>query len=467
MRDRRVVVLAAAVTAHHLVVGSLFGLGDAEALYVVYGRHLQGGYLDHPPLVGWVLAATTALLGTSPTAVRLPAALLFGASVLLVDAAARRLGGSSRAGLWAAGALLCIPMFFAGSLATTPDVVVAPLCLVSLLTAWRAIDSGRPTDALLAGAVLGLAMLAKVTAVLLAPGLVWLALRRGVPASRIALAAVVATVVASPVVAWNASHGAAMLVHRFVWTQQGAGPSLRNLGALVGGQLAYVGPPMLLALGAVLARSAPRSSDAFRLPALPALAGVVGLCLCSRVAEPHWTATALLPLVVGLGLRADEPASTERRARRLRRFVVGWAVVTLLVLHVVVLTPVLPALLPDSLYDARVDLANELSGWPTVASAVRAERRAGERVAAGHYTMCAQLEVALGSGAEVTCLTREVDDWDLWDRGRLPADTGAIFVTDARFPTAPEGARRLREVLVRRGGRVVRRFLLWRIGPAT
>jgi 4-amino-4-deoxy-L-arabinose transferase-like glycosyltransferase len=481
VRDRRVLVLAGAVAAHHVVVGSLFGLGDAEALYIVYGRHLQGGYLDHPPLVGVVLAVTTALCGESPGAARLPAALAFAASVLLTDLAVRRLGGSPRAGLVGALALVLPPVFFAGSLATTPDAIAAPLCLLALLAATRAMDTAKAGDALAAGALLGLATLAKVTAGLYAPGLVWLALRRGVRPGPIALAALAALCVVSPLVAWNAAHGGAMLLHRLVWTQPGAGLSLRNLGALVGGQLAYVGPPMLVAMGGALARRRSPSTDAFRLPAVPALAAVALLASWSRVAEPHWTVTALLPLVVGVGLCADDRAAASPFARRLWRAAVGWALVTAIVLHLLVLTPLLPRWLPASLYDARGDLANELHGWDAVAAAVRRAGRPGDLVAADHYTACAQLEVALGRGSRVHCLTDEIDDWDLWGRGRLPPGARAIFVAETRSSGPPlggvhhsttpsaglmqprRGAEPVAEVGVRRGGKLVRRFRLFRL----
>lgn len=463
MRDPRVLWVAAVAVVHHIVIGDLIGLGDAEALYVVYGRHLQGGYLDHPPLVGVVQAVTAALFGASPLAARVPAALAFGATILLVDAAVRALGGSAKAGLTGVCALLAVPMFFAGSLATTPDAILAPLVLLLLLACWRSLETHRVADTVVAGAILGAAVLAKVSAGLFAPGLLWLALRRGARPRDLALAALAAAAVAAPVVVWNAAHGGAMLLHRLVWTQQGAGLSWRNVGALVGGQLAYVGPPMLVAFGAVLLRAGAARADAVRLPALPALVGLALLGLWSRVAEPHWTAPALLPLVVGVGLLADDDAWSSRAARRLRRFAVGWAVVSIVLLHVLVLTPVLPALVPARLYDARADLANELSGWPAVVAAVRRARRPGELVAAGHYTMCAQLEVALGPRAEVTCLTRETDDWDLWGRGRLPPRAHALFVTDARYPDPPAGAVRVREVRIRRGGRVVREFVLWRL----
>jgi 4-amino-4-deoxy-L-arabinose transferase-like glycosyltransferase len=454
MRDRRVVVLAGLAACHHLVVGAAIGLGDAEALYVVYGRNLAAGYLDHPPLVGWLLA----LFGAQAATARLPAALCIAATVLYADGLARRLGASAHGGLWAAIALLSVPMFAAGSLATTPDAIAAPLCLATVWAAVSAVESRRAAHAALAGALLGAAFLAKVTAALYVPGLVWLAVRRRAPVSRLVLAGAVALAVASPYVLWSARQDWIGLTHRLVWTQPGAGPSWRNLGALIGGQLAYVGPPMLVLLVSALRRGV---AEAPRLVAIPALVGVALLGLWSRVAEPHWTAAAWLPLVAAAGV--DRDAVDGPRRRRLRRVAVGWGLGVLLVLHAIVLTPLVPALVPTPPYDPRWDLANELHGWPAVARRVRRLRRGREPVAAGHWTMCAQLEVALGE--PVLCPTREVDDWDLWGRGALASGRTALFVTDARYPEPPGGARPRGALEVRRGGRVVRRFGFWAVGP--
>ncbi|MBI2895250.1 MAG: glycosyltransferase family 39 protein [Deltaproteobacteria bacterium] len=451
--------IAAAAALHHAIVGSTFGPGDAEALYIVYSRHLQGGYLEHPPLVALVIRTSTALFGGSIFAARLPAAVLFGATILLADRLARALGGSPRAGLIAAASLLCIPMFAAGSLAITPDAVAAPLVLGSLWATARAVDRPGVAAAALAGAVVGLAFLAKYTSLFLVPGLIVLALRRGASPLRLAVAALAALAVASPVVLWNAASGWPSLWHRLVWSQADAGPSLRNLGALVGGQLLYVGPPMLVALGRAVVSSRTSGSDGWRLPAQGALAGAVAICLVSRVAEPHWTATAILPLAIGLGIASDTPGFL---GRGLARAAVIWSAGALVVLHLYVLTPLAPLSLPAGAYDPKVDIANELHGWPAVARAVRRARRPGDLVAAGHYTMCAQLEVSLGD-PNVRCMTGEVDDWDLWGRGRLPDRAPTIFVSDERYPTVPRGARLVDVVRVRRGGREVRAFRLWRL----
>jgi predicted membrane-bound dolichyl-phosphate-mannose-protein mannosyltransferase len=54
---------------------------------------LAWGYVDHPPLSIGVLAATRALVGTSPLAIRTPTAMAVGGAVVVTALLATRLGG--------------------------------------------------------------------------------------------------------------------------------------------------------------------------------------------------------------------------------------------------------------------------------------------------------------------------------------------------------------------------------------
>lgn len=65
--------------------------------YVVAGRHAALGYVDQPPLTPLLSAAAVALLGVTPTAVRVLPALEMALVVVLVALIARDLGGSRRA----------------------------------------------------------------------------------------------------------------------------------------------------------------------------------------------------------------------------------------------------------------------------------------------------------------------------------------------------------------------------------
>jgi hypothetical protein len=150
--------------------------------------------------------------------------------------------------------------------------------------------------------------------------------------------------------------------------------------------------------------------------------------------------------------------------------------------HAWVLLPGLLRLAPPT-YDARVDIANELHGWPEAAHAVREEALAalvpgsdrGDLVVVGpHWVICAQLEAALRGELPVGCDTPVRDDFDSWwPRARWRRAQTIVWVSDRRFDAPPSlsafATERVREVPISRGGRTVRLFtvtILTRRAPA-
>jgi len=142
-------------------------------------------------------------------------------------------------------------------------------------------------------------------------------------------------------------------------------------------------------------------------------------------------------------------------------------------IHVHVLTDLGVRLMPAG-YVPRYDLSNELVGWPRVASAVDdAVAKRGQRptvAAACHYTSCSQLAFAARGRFEVLCPSPRLDQFDLQPGGDGSARRGVdlLYVRDERFPFEADQIYRCRttraveRILIRRAGRVVRRFELQR-----
>lgn len=497
---RRALGLVAGVGVLRLLGAIPLGLGDAEALYAVYAQQLQGGYLDHPPLIGWLDAAVL-WLWSSPLALRLLALALFSLSAWLLFRLARELFDEAAA--WTAVVLLCVtPVFHLGGLAAAPDAPLAPLWLGTLWVAWRAWRRVRAAEpswgwvtsrAALAGGLLGAAFLAKYSALALVPVLVaavW-PLPCGKRLAALGAGAAASLAAASPVLAWNLTHEFASVQHRLWWSQPEAGLSLRNLGALVGGQLGYLSPVVAVLLGWAVVRGwrsvRGRGGPATANPAEPAgratavrfclvgtlvpFALLASVCLWSRVAEPHWPLPAYFALLPLAGLLVA--VATTRGVRRLFRWAVGVAAAFDVLVYLVVLTPVLPAAVPEPLYVAKYDIVNELYGWDEVAAAVRRRLPSGGIVVGGHYTVCAQLAWNLReTGTPVGCRTDRPTDFDFREpsRERL-ARAPVLFVSDERYPERPvrgdglAAPAPLETVEVRRSGTAVRRFVLTAYRP--
>ncbi len=442
--------------ALRLYAGRRVGFGDSEALYASYALHPQPAYLDHPGLVG-VLARAIGHGGppTPQAAHRVTsvvASLAPWAAVLAARAMRARWVAAFAAGL----TILAVPEVAVGLFAMTPDLLLFPAWMASLGFASAGLlapPSSLRASAflLLAGLAAGMGFAAKVSAGAL---MLALALTYGSRGARAHgrtpwpwIGLTLGAVVVLPVWAYEARTGGQMIYHRLVATQANAGLSLRNLGALVGGQLVYLSPP--LAIVAVLVAWhlwKSRSLDVIALLLSNALvvplAWLVPLSLWSRVAEPHWIAPALLALPLHYARSATDIAA--RRWRVLGPTSVAVAAALSLFVYAWVLEPGLASLVPTSLYEARLDLANELYGWPEVIDALREMARlhrpeapdADDLVVVGpHWVICAQLEASLRGELPVACAGRDGADFAYWNpRHRWERAAVLVYVTDARFP---------------------------------
>lgn len=216
--SRALFLVVLAGTAARLGFGWGIGLGIDESYMVVAGRGpLQLGYFDHP-LVSWWMSQGAARLFGSEAAVllRLPFILLFALSTWLMA----RLGAAvatPRAGLWAAIAFNLAPVF---GITTggwvLPDGPLICALLGMALCLLRALPSRNWGWWIGTGLCAGLAMLSKYTAVLPIAGfgLFLLADPRHRPwllRPQPYVAGLLAAIVFSPVILWNAQHGWASL----------------------------------------------------------------------------------------------------------------------------------------------------------------------------------------------------------------------------------------------------------------
>src|SRR6478609_6831706 len=162
-QDRRVVWGIVLLLLLRFVAAAVMNLSPQEAYYWNYSIHPALSYLDHPPMVAWVVRAGTLLLGKSELGVRIGGLALVIVSTWLFYVLGR-LWFSRKAGLWAALLFQLIPAYFIYGLIITPD---APLICFWLLTIYLvsiAVLKDRPSAWYCAGAALGFAMLSKYTA---------------------------------------------------------------------------------------------------------------------------------------------------------------------------------------------------------------------------------------------------------------------------------------------------------------
>lgn len=280
--------------------------GD-EAQYWTWSRDLDFGYFSKPPMIAWLIAATTAACGDGEACVRLSSPLLHGASSLALYFVGRELY-DARVGLWSAILHATLPAVSFSSFLISTDVPLLFFWSFALLAVVRLRGGGGIWWTVLLGASVGCGMLSKY-AMLYFVGCLLLsaALDRRVRAAVLgrngAVAALIAAVLFSPNVVWNLRNGWATVSH----TADNAdweGPVFHpdHMLEFLGGQFALGGP--LLFVGFVVAAALALGAKARaenRLLAVfsaPILVGIALQALASR-AHANWAAT-LYPAAVVL-----------------------------------------------------------------------------------------------------------------------------------------------------------------------
>ncbi len=205
----------------HLVAAGLFAyvfilrvlyMGHVELIpdemyYWVYAQHLALSYLDHPPLIAWLIAAGTGLFGDSIFGVRasLIPLTLIGAWFFFRYGAAM---GGRTVGWLCVLAFAVLPFFAASGFLMTPDAPMIAAWAAALYFFKRGLIDDQPRAFYGLGIAMGLGLLAKYTIALLAPAALLFMLideraRKWFFRPQPYLAVVIATLIFMPVLIWN------------------------------------------------------------------------------------------------------------------------------------------------------------------------------------------------------------------------------------------------------------------------
>jgi dolichol-phosphate mannosyltransferase len=193
--------------ALRLIYSGQVELLPEETYYWNYSRHLAFGYLDHPPMVGWLISAGTAVFGDTEFGVRIGALCCGAIASFFLYRLTRNLFGEASAPV---AVLLAqtLPFFFLAGMLMTPDAPLTAAWAAALYFLERALIGGRSEAWWRAGLCLGLGLLSKYTIGLLGLSMfVFMLLdsrsrrwfRRWEPYG----AALLALAVFAPVIIWN------------------------------------------------------------------------------------------------------------------------------------------------------------------------------------------------------------------------------------------------------------------------
>jgi len=405
-----------------------------EAYHWNFGVHLDWSYYDHPGMIGWSIALGRAIFGDVPFAIRfVPLFFAAGTSALLARLASKMYG--ERAALWAVLLLTIQPVTFVTAASGYPDSPMLFFWALTMSLVWEALDTGRGSFWIPAGATLGLGMISKYTIVFFGVSMTIYLLtskrdRRWLATPWPYLAAVLALVVFTPVTYWNATHDWASIKFQGKERFSSANEFLplafaKFLGQQWGAVVPFTLPLAVAAVWRTARSSRPDEKYLFWCFA-PMMAFFAALSW-RMPTHTLWPLPAWLGITVAMAGMIPEAADRVSKVyARVGPWIAGTTLVLLFLvdLHMAVFFPKIP-------------MPSPIHGWPVVAARVkdlRAELPPGSFVlgVGRKYTVPALLAWHLRAPFDVygeTVLGESSNQYDLWtDIRKLEGRDAVVLV---------------------------------------
>lgn len=241
-------VLIALLRILYAVKGG-FDLDAEEAQYWLWSKYPDWSYYSKPPLIAYINAFTTSLLGSVAWAVRLNAILLGSFLGLGVYHITRQLYSNKKLAFLVSAGLLVLPSYHYISLFFTTDVLAVLGWLFTTYFFWKAITGNRLKHWLLSGLSMGLGLLGKYTLLYFIPfSLLYLLFQKKILLLKkgYSLFLLTAAVLFLPVIIWNLNNGFLGALH--VAHLAGAGREFPGWSRALIYQSEFLGGQLLLNL---------------------------------------------------------------------------------------------------------------------------------------------------------------------------------------------------------------------------
>ncbi|WP_440957940.1 ArnT family glycosyltransferase [Oceanicaulis sp. LC35] len=256
---RPLFILTAAILAGLLLMRVMALLADPNSLYAdetqywLWSRELDWGYFSKPPMIAWIIAATTSIFGDADWAVRLAAPFLHTLTAIMLGLSAARLFDARTGALTALGWAVMPAIWLSSTIISTDAVLMAGFS-TALYALVRLREGPDWRFTLLLGAATGYAFLSKYAAIYLLIGLgISVVLdapsRRALLSLQGAAALALFALIISGNVIWNAQHEFATVSHTAANANWGG--SLfhpEELLDFLTGQLGVFGPAFFIIL---------------------------------------------------------------------------------------------------------------------------------------------------------------------------------------------------------------------------
>jgi len=409
-RNSTVCVSAAVLllVAARLLAAAFVPISPDEAYYFAWSRFPAWGYYDHPPMVAWWIAASTALFGNAPFGIRVATALsaiptsvavYFTGKALFDEAVAKR------GVLWLNVTLLV----GVGGFLATPD---APSVMFWALATWAFAEVVRSGDGrwwMAVGLFAGLGVASKLTDLFLGLGVLLILiavrdLRRWLVSAWPWAGGIVALLVVAPLLLWNAGHDWVTFTKQFGRVTAGGLVPLKFPEFIVT-QFGLLNPPVAIFLGLAAAawigrkRAYPIGGIGLLLWTTVPLVAYMALHAFHQQVQGNWLAPIFPTLALAAAAAAEAAPAARWGGLRALTFPVGAGLVAIgLVL----------AANPGGALPKTMDVGQSIRGWDSVTAEADALRRSvgAEWIAGTNYGLVGAIAYQLrDAGVPVVQIT--------------------------------------------------------------
>lgn len=458
LNTRQITLTLAIFTLFNALYNITLPLYIDEAYYWLWSQYPALSYFDHPPMVAWFIKAST-LFSDSVFWIRLSSVFCMSLSAWYIYKITR-IVYDERSATLAMLLFLLLPATNMGYTIITPD---SPLILFWSIALYHSILAFREDswgDYLKAGVAIGMALLSKYTAVLFL-GVLGIYLLLRAPKQLLSLkpwaAILIASIVFSPVLLWNAQHewisftfqykhgtGEAWVLHWKDWLE------------FFGGQFITYSPVFFaILLWACWRYKTWWADNGALLLALSFLFPMLFILykgLWTRM-ELNW---GIIAFIGAIPLTAHF-----LREKNLQK--ITWAGITLSVLLVLGMKfPLLVGL------EGKNNPQNRIFGYKEVAEHIAPMLEEKDRVFADHLTLASILTYYLPQQKRVSIPTESrFSQFSYWDKGIVFSNMQGIYVSKddrkGELDNIFKSVQRLPEFEAKKEGFKTRRFFLYRV----
>ncbi len=442
------------------VIGKL-GLTVDEAHYWVYSKFLDLSYYDHPPMIGYIIKLFTDIFGINEFAVRLPSVIIFVITSWLFFLCIKKLF-NERVAFIGIVLINILPVFsFLGAVVTIPDSPLSLFWILSFYLFINIIETKEKKYWYILGLVVGLAFLAKYTAVMIYPSIILFLIcskenRFWFLKKEPYLAIIISFIIFLPVVVWNIQNNWASFGFQL---QHGFGKSLPSFsftlfGRSIGAQAGYVSPFLFIFfcyVAYVLIKDAffKKQKDALFVASfsLPVLFFFNAIATFNEIL-PHWPAMGYLILTIYAAYIINKFWDNSK-FRKIIYFSCGFALFLDLIVPVhciykfIPIEPFLPKKEAQKVeYGIPkaeiVDVSNDLYGWKELSSEINkvydSYPEDKKPFLFTHKSYLASQIYFYTPDIRVYCFSGKIDAYDLWQRdiSELKNKDG-LFITSNMF----------------------------------